>query len=280
MKRPEIPGPVLTAGPQRPRTLIKRARPPKQHIDRVQRRYTQARCSSIDRRRGGESGALCRLSMTTSVERWLRSRHVERQHRNRTAATACFSRAATTGANKRRWCDGGSEPVERLEMLGHAVALVGFEAVARTILRQRAHQPVARHLGDDRGRRDRHHQPVAADHRLAVAADVDPVAAVDEHVFGRFRQRTAPRAPAPTARRAGYCRGRSAPVDPKATATAAVAQISSNSSSRRSGRQPFGIVDALGDALRDRARRRRPPPDPPADRARPRRSRPPARCRA
>ena len=35
----------------------------------------------------------------------------------------------------------------------------------------------------------------------------------------------------------------------KATANEAVAQISSNSSSRRSGRQPLGIVDALGDPL-------------------------------
>ena len=43
------------------------------------------------------------------------------------------------------------------------------------------YQPVARHLGDDRGRRNRGDQSVTADHRLAVAAAVDAVAAVDIH---------------------------------------------------------------------------------------------------
>ena len=83
----------------------------------------------------------------------------------------------------------GAEPVQRLEMLGHAVALVGLETVARAILRQLAHQAVARDLGDDRGRRDRHHQPVAADHGVAVASRIEPVAAVDEHMLRHFRQR-------------------------------------------------------------------------------------------
>src|SRR6202040_3244651 len=64
---------------------------------------------------------------------------------------------------------GGSEPMQRLEMLRHAVALVGFETIARAILRQLAHQPVARDLGDDRRRRDRDDQSVAADHGFAVA---------------------------------------------------------------------------------------------------------------
>ena len=84
----------------------------------------------------------------------------------------------------------GPEPVQRLEMLRHGIALVVLEAVARAIQRQRAHQAVARHLGDDRGRRDRHHHAVAADHRVAVAGGVDPVAAIDEHVLRHLRQRT------------------------------------------------------------------------------------------
>ena len=41
---------------------------------------------------------------------------------------------------------------------------------------------------------------------------VEPVAAVDEHMLRHLGQRAAPRAPAPRARRAGYCRDRSAPA--------------------------------------------------------------------
>src|ERR1700756_5355041 len=36
----------------------------------------------------------------------------------------------------------GAEAVERVEMLRHAVALVGLETIARAILRQHAHQAV------------------------------------------------------------------------------------------------------------------------------------------
>ena len=75
-------------------------------------------------------------------------------------------------------------------MFRHGVALVGFEAVARAIQRQCAHQAVARHLGDDRGGRDRHDNAVAADHRIAVAGHVDLVAAVDEHMLRHLGQRT------------------------------------------------------------------------------------------
>ena len=74
-------------------------------------------------------------------------------------------------------------------MFRHAVALVLLEAVTRAVLRQRAHQPVARHLGDDRRRRDRHHQTVAADHGLAFAGRVDPVATIDKDVPRQLRQR-------------------------------------------------------------------------------------------
>ena len=65
----------------------------------------------------------------------------------------------------------------------------GIETITRAILRELAHQAVARHLGDDRGGRDREHQPVAADHGIAVARRIEPVAAIDEHVFRHFRQR-------------------------------------------------------------------------------------------
>src|SRR5215475_135681 len=44
---------------------------------------------------------------------------------------------------------GGPEPVQRLQMVRHAVALVLFEAIARAILGERAHQPVSRDFGDD-----------------------------------------------------------------------------------------------------------------------------------
>ena len=85
--------------------------------------------------------------------------------------------------------DARAQPVQRLAMFRHRVALVAFEAVARAIQRQRAHQAVARHLGDDRCRRDRHHDAVAADHRVAVAGRVDPVAAVDEDMLRHLGQR-------------------------------------------------------------------------------------------
>ena len=81
------------------------------------------------------------------------------------------------------------EPVQGRQMLRHGVALVLLEAVARAILCQRAHQTVTRDLGDDRGRRDREHQTVAADHGIAVAWRIELVAAIDEHMFRQFRQR-------------------------------------------------------------------------------------------
>ncbi len=85
--------------------------------------------------------------------------------------------------------DGGTEPVQCVEVLRHAVAHVALEAVARMREAHPHHQPVAGDLGDDRGRRDRRHQRIAGDHRLAVAAAVDTVAAVDEHELGPDRQR-------------------------------------------------------------------------------------------
>jgi len=97
-------------------------------------------------------------------------------------------------------------------MLRNAVPFVGFETVTRAILRERTHQAVARHLGDDRCRRDRDDQPSAAD---------QPPRSRRAYRAGRGHRRThvsafpaapALRAPAPTATRAKYCRGRSAPA--------------------------------------------------------------------
>ena len=58
--------------------------------------------------------------------------------------------------------DGRPEAGERGEMLRHAVAHVALEAVARMGGAEPDHQPVARHLGDDRGGGDRQHQRIAA----------------------------------------------------------------------------------------------------------------------
>ena len=118
--------------------------------------------------------------------------------------------SVATGAKERRWCTRRPERGERAEVLGHAVAHVALEAVARMGGADLHHQAVARHLGDDRGGRDREHQRVAAHHRLAVAA---------ARRCGRCRRRRrgaaapagrAPRARAPTARPGGCCRDRCA----------------------------------------------------------------------
>ena len=138
------------------------------------------------------------------------------------------------------------EPVQRLEMLGHAIALVGFETVAGTILRQ---------LHISRSRVTLAMIDAAA---IDITRPSPPITASQSHGHrsGRGRRRThasafraapRPRAPAPTARRAGYCRDRSAPARRRPPRTDAVAQISSNSSSRRSAVSrlessiPFGI---------------------------------------
>src|SRR5262245_51127813 len=85
--------------------------------------------------------------------------------------------------------DRGPEPRQRSEMLGHAVALVMLEAIAGIEEAQPGHQAVARDLGDDRGGGDRGDDGVAADHGLAIAAGVDPVAAVHEYKPWLDRQR-------------------------------------------------------------------------------------------
>ena len=81
------------------------------------------------------------------------------------------------------------------KVLGGAVALVAREAIARPHPGEPLHDPVAHHLGDDRGGGDREQVGVAVDHRLL--AEVEPghgVDPVDQHQVGLDAQ-AADRAP-------------------------------------------------------------------------------------
>src|SRR2546421_481557 len=51
--------------------------------------------------------------------------------------------------------DGGTEPVQRVEVLRHAVAHMALEAVARVCKAHPHHQAVTGDLGDDRSSRNR-----------------------------------------------------------------------------------------------------------------------------
>ena len=66
--------------------------------------------------------------------------------------------ASQIGANERRWC--GVTPSLRIASTCAAVAIsgIGLPAISGMAPRQRAHDPVARHLGHDRRRRDRQAQ--------------------------------------------------------------------------------------------------------------------------
>ena len=74
-------------------------------------------------------------------------------------------------------------------MLGHAVAHMALEAVAGMGGADLHHQAVAHHLGDDRCGGDGEHEGIPRDHRLAIAAGIDLVAAVDEDEPRPHRQR-------------------------------------------------------------------------------------------
>ncbi len=173
----------------------------------------------------------------------------------------------------------GTEAVQCGEMLGYAIAFVRLETITGAILRQFAHQAVARNLGDDRGRRDREHQPVAADHGIALAGRIEPVAAIDEHVLGHFGQRMHRTLEAPTATRAEYCRDRSVPATrrrPQMTRSRKFPRTVP----RGAPRSAVWNRRSLWEFAWDRAPQPRRPPAPPTARARPRRSQPPARRRA
>jgi len=83
--------------------------------------------------------------------------------------------------------DRRTEPVQSLEMLGHAVAHVTFETIARIGGPKACHQPVARDLGDDGSGRDGGDEPIAADDRLAIATHIDAVAAIDKNQTRLYR---------------------------------------------------------------------------------------------
>jgi len=146
--------------------------------------------------------------------------------------------------------DGRPEPVQRVEVLRHAIAHVALEAVARVREAHPHHQPVAGDLGDDRGSRDRRHQRIAGDHRLAVTTAVDTVAAVDEDELGPDRQRPHRASERPQRCHAGYCRGSIRSVEPNATATSAVAQIFAYSLFALLVIELLGIVEAARDVVR------------------------------
>src|SRR5262245_75016 len=81
------------------------------------------------------------------------------------------------------------EPRQCLDMFRHGVTHVALKAVARMIEREPCHQAVARHLGNDRGRRNRGNDRVTADHGFTVAAGIDAVAPVNEDELRAHRQR-------------------------------------------------------------------------------------------
>ena len=134
---------------------------------------------------------------------------------------------------------------------GTRIALVGLKTVTRAVQRQLAHQAVARDLGDDRGCRNREHharrrQSRHRSRRTCVSSRSRPSTNTCLGISGS----------ACTARASAHSDARrilSRSIldgEAKATANDAVAQISSNSCSRRSGAQPLGIVDPLRNALR------------------------------
>jgi len=55
-----------------------------------------------------------------------------------------------------------TEPAQSGKMLGHAVTHMALEAVARMRRAEARHEAIARHLGDNRGGRDRSDEPIAA----------------------------------------------------------------------------------------------------------------------
>src|SRR5829696_10021197 len=100
-----------------------------------------------------------------------------RQFDRKTIVRRRYTSAVARGHRRERAAvmDGRAKPFQRREMLGHAVAHIALEAVTRMRQGQAAHQPIARHLGDDRSRCNRGDDSVAADNRLAIATDLDAI---------------------------------------------------------------------------------------------------------
>src|SRR5580704_4838152 len=74
-------------------------------------------------------------------------------------------------------------------MFRHAVALVMLKAIAGIMQAQSRHQAVAGHLRHDRSSCNRGDDCVATYDGLAIAIDIDPVAAVHEYELWLHRQR-------------------------------------------------------------------------------------------
>src|SRR5581483_10327508 len=78
----------------------------------------------------------------------------------------------------------GTERAQRREMLGRAVAFVPREAVTRIALVVLAHHPLARHLGEDRGRRDAEALAIATHDRGLRVGEACDLAPSNQHVGG------------------------------------------------------------------------------------------------
>src|SRR5262245_9422779 len=81
-----------------------------------------------------------------------------------------------------------SKARQRLDMFRHGITHVTLETVARMNLGEARHQPVTRYLGNDRRRRYRGNNGIAADNRLAVAVTVDTITTIHENELRTHRQ--------------------------------------------------------------------------------------------
>ena len=111
--------------------------------------------------------------------------------------------------------------------------------------RQRAHQAVARHLGDDRGGGDRHDDARRRRSRRRNRKGASMRSRPSTKRAWAFRAAQRPRAPAPRARRAGCCRDRCAPASQRRPQRRGRADLIEQFLAAL-GRQPLGIVDASG----------------------------------
>ncbi len=146
-----------------------------------------------------------------------------------------------------------AEPVDRRAVLARRVADIGLPAVPRIARRQIAHDPVAGHLGDDRGRGDRKAQRVTLDDGLHRAADGRRDGPVDQRDIGadpepgdRARHRQQGRAQDVDA--VDLARARRADPDARAAAVDAAPQ---NPPARLAllRRQCFRVVEAVAQRL-------------------------------
>lgn len=79
--------------------------------------------------------------------------------------------------------------LQRLQMLGCRIALVGIESILRVPLVQPHHFRIARDLRDDRGSRDAGYRGIAANHGLALTGQDRTTVAVNQCSCGLHGQR-------------------------------------------------------------------------------------------